>query len=293
MQRTQRTLLTFAVLAALLAAAPAARADDDAAAVQAKAAIDYFKKYEKKAKDPTKWADLVMELARTKHPLAADELGKFLMRDKELEHQMILAGALQEFRGDKAGAEAAGKVLHEALDKGKFENEVIDSIVNAIGILEYKPACMSLCDLLGRGGDPFLLITTVRAVGNLRDMRALPTLLELWERHPVGYSWETGEVSVDTGASGTADQEAAEAAWHAKYDSQMKGKKSPAQMFKVYIQELVKSVEKITGEKIETAAELRTWMEEHVEELKKLGVEIPKYKGPPRKDEDKDGKDKK
>ena len=150
----------------------------------------------------------------------------------------------------------------------------------------------SLCEILKKGGDPYLLVTVVRAVGNLEDLRALPTLLELWERHPVGYSWETGEVTVDTGAPGTADQEAAEAAWKAKYGNvQKKGK--PPVMFKIYIQELCKSVGKITGEEITQASDLRKWMEANIERLKEAGVEIPRYKGPPRKDPEDEKKKKK
>ena len=279
----QRKLLAAAIVA-FLALAPSARADE-AWDKQAEAEIAYFKKYEKKAKDYTKWAELVMSVAGTQHPKAAEELGKRLLKDKDLEHQMILAAALADFTDPDESRVAAGEALHTALEKGKFDVDVVDSIVNSIGKLRYQPAVFTLCEILKKGGDPYLLVTTVRAVGNLEDLRALPTLLELWERHPVGYSWETGEVKVDTGASGTADQEAAEAQWNAKYGNVHKKGKPPV-MLKLYIQELAKSVKKIIGEDMESPSQLRTWMEQHIEQLTELGVEIPKYKGPPKKDED-------
>ena len=85
---------------------------------------------------------------------------------------------------------------------------------------------------------------------------------------------------------------AAEAAWKAKYGSvQKKGK--PPVMLKIYIQELCKSVGKITGEEITQPSDLRKWMEARVDELKELGIEIPRYKGPPKKDEDDKKKKKK
>ncbi len=278
------TILAVTVAISLFAAPPA-RADE-AWDRQAEQEIAYFKKYAKKAKnDDQKWMDLVMSVVDTQHPKAAEMVGKLLLKDRDLEHQMIVAAALAEFKAPEETRVVAGEALLEALEKGKYEIDVIDSIVNSIGKLRFTPAVFALCDILKKGGDPYLLVTTVRALGSMKDKRALPTLLELWERNPVGYSWETGEVTVDTGASGTADQDAAEAAWKAKYGSSMKAKGKPAVMFKLYIQELAKSVQKITGEKIPTAAALRTWMEEHIEELAELGVEIPKYKGPRRKDD--------
>jgi len=286
----KRSILAAALAATCLLSATAYA--DEAADQHVKDEIAYFKKYAKKTKDHTKWADLVMSVVSTQHPDAAQELGKMLLRDRDLEHQMILAAALGIFDGKEEGRVAAGEVLHKALDKGKYETEVIDSIANSIGKLKYKPAVHSLCAILKKGGDPYLLVTVVRATGNLEDLRALPTLLELWERHPVGYSWETGEVKVDTGASGTADQEAAEAAFKAKYGSSMKAKGKPAVMFKLYIQELAKAVAKITGAEVESAQELREWMEDHIEELKEAGVEIPKYKGAPRKKPDDEKKKK-
>ena len=283
----KRTILAAAAALTLLSALPAHA--DEAWDQAAEKEIAYFKKYAKKAKDDHKWAEMVMSVVGTQHPDAAEELGKVLRRDRSVEHQMILAAALADFRDHEESRVAAGEALHTALDKEKFEVDVVDSIVDSIGKLKYTPAVFSLCEILKKGGDPYLLVTTVRAVGNLEDKRALPTLLELWERHPVGYSWETGEVTVDTGAAGTADQEAAEAAWKAKYGSvQKKGK--PPVMFKIYIQELAKAVSKITGEEIEKASDLRKWMEEHIEELQELDVEIPRYKGPPRKDEDEEKK---
>ncbi len=292
----KRSILAAALAAIVLfpaAMAPTARADD-AWDEAAKREIEYFKKYSKKTKDDAKWAELVMGVVGTQHPDAAEELGKLLMRDRNLEHQMILADVLSEFTDKEEAKAAAGDGLLTALDKGKFEIDVIDSIVNSLGKLEYKPACLPICDLLSKGGDPYLLVTAVRAVGNIRDIRALPTLLELWERHPVGFSWETGEVVVDTGAAGTADQEAAEAAWKAKYGN-VKKKGKPPVMLKIYIQELAKSVEKIVGEQMESSQHLREWMEreENKARLEEAGVEVPKYKGGTRKpkeeDEKKDG----
>ncbi len=281
----KRAILGVALIG-LLAATPSAYADE-AFDNQVKEQIAYFKKNAKRAKDPQVWGDLVMELGASEHPKAAEYMGRLLLKDKDVDHQMILASALATFKGSDDSRDAAGKALLMVLEKGKkLEIDVIDSVADSLGKLQYKPAVFALCEILRKGADPYLQVTVVRAVGRLDDKRALPTLLELWERLPVGYSWETGEVTVDTGASGTADQDAAEAAWNAKYGGMMKAKASPKVMLKIYIQELAKAVARICGEKIGQAADLRLWMEEHAKELKELGIEVPKYKGPRRKKTD-------
>lgn len=292
-----------AVLALVLAAAsapPLRAADDDAAAASAKAAVAYFEKYAPKAKDVGKFADLVAELGDVRHPIAAERISRILMRDNDSEHKMIAASTLGSFKAPKDAQEAAGKALLQWLEKEGNDPELTDSVVHAIGQIVYKDAVPKLNELLLGGGDPFVLLTTVRVVGLLDDRRSLPALLELWERTPVGYKWDTGgEVKVDTGSDGTADQEAAEAQWHAANDSKMKGRKKPPVMFRVYIQELIKTVRIITKEEtIEMPDQLRAWMETRRDELKKEGIDIPKFKGASKKqdpkDKDKDkGKDEK
>lgn len=277
-------------LAILLAAGGAALAQDDERTRDAKARIEYFDKTAGRVKDDQKYGELVMDLASFPHEMTVDRVARIVLRDPDEERKLIAAAALGEFRAPDTIRDAAGKQLVKALDAG-LSNDVTDTCIDAIGRILYKDAVPKLGEIVLGGGDPYVLLTTVRVMGKLNDRRALPFLLILWERHPVGYSWETGEVKVDTGAAGTADQEAAEAAWNAKYGNKIGGKKKPPVMFKVYIQEVVRTVKKLTGdEKLEKPADLRLWMEQHADELRKEGVEIPKYTGPTRKD-DKDKKD--
>jgi hypothetical protein len=296
----RRTLLLSALLVPLAFSAPGFGAEGPDAAAEAAAAknakeqISYFDRDAKKAKDLFKYADLMAELCVTKHSLVAKHLGKILVKSKDLDRQMIAADFLGKFKGPEDVRDTAGKELLEALDARGMENDVVEKIVISIGAIDYKPAVPKLCEILRKGGDPWLLVHTVRIVGDLKDKRALPILLELWERSPVGYSWETGEVTVDTGSSGTADQEAAEAAWHAQYDS-VRTRGRPPIMLKAYIQEIVKSVKKITDVEMKKSSELRAWMELHAKELAALGVEVPRFKGGTRKpgdDEDEDSDEK-
>src|SRR5262245_46067100 len=282
-----RNVMLLVALAAPLAAAERAGAADTPAEV--KAAIDYFDKYAAKSKDDTKYAELVHDLASTQAREAAERIGKILVQEKNPEHHLIAVDALGEFLKDKEGREAAGKVLVKALTDGGFEEEMQIGIVDSLGKLTYGPGTLPICDVLIKTDSPWLMLRCVRALGLIKDLHALPALLEILERFPVGYKWPAGdEVKYDSGAAGDADQKEAERQYNEKNKNQRRKGKPPV-MFKAYIQELKKTVQAITGDStIDGGQALRAWMVAHSDELKKLGIEIPKYKGPPLPKDEKD-----
>jgi hypothetical protein len=281
-----RDLTLLLALFAPLAAPRAASAADTPAEV--KEAIAYFDKYAAKAKDESKYAELVHDLASTQAAAAAERIGQILVKEKDPEHHLIAADALSEFLKDKEGREAAGKVLVKALTDGGFEEEMQISLVDSLGKITYGPGTLPICDVLVKTDSPWLMLRCVRSLGLIKDLHALPALLEILERFPAGYKWPAGdEVKVDSGASGDADQKEAEKQYNDKNKNQRRKGKPPV-MFKAYVQELKKTVQAITGDStIDGGQALRAWMVAHTDELKKLGIEIPKYKGPPLPDEDK------
>jgi hypothetical protein len=283
----------FLALAAALAAAPAARAGD-APPADVKEAIAYFEKYASKSKDDSKYAELVHDLAATQDPAAAERIARILTEDKNPEHLLIAADALSDFKKTEPGRDAAGKALVKALQKGIDDEDLAIQVVDAIGKLTYTPGCLPVCEILMKSDSPWLMLRCVRTLGLLKDLHALPALLEIIERFPSGFKWPAGdEVNVDSGASGDSDQQAAEQQYNDQHKGEHKKGKPPV-MFKAYIQELKKTVQIITNDPtINGGKALRAWMVAHVEQLTKLGIEIPKYKGPTQKDDDKkknDGK---
>jgi hypothetical protein len=281
-----RDVTLLLALAAPLAAARAARAADTPDDV--KEAIAYFDKYAGKAKEATKYAELVHDLASTQAAAAAERIGQILVKEKDPEHHLIAADALGEFLKDKEGREAAGKVLVKALQDGGFDEDMQIQIVDSLGKLTFAPGTLPICDLLVKTDSPWLMLRCVRALGLIKDLHALPALLEILERFPVGYKWPAGdEVKYDSGAAGDADQKEAEKQYNDKNKNQRRKGKPPV-MFKAYVQELKKTVQAITGDStIDGGQALRAWMVAHTDELKKLGIEIPKYKGPPIPEDDK------
>lgn len=275
-----RPIVLAISLAAALAAGPRARAEDVPDDV--KEQIAYFEKYVGKAKDDGKFADLVHELAVSGHPAAAARIGKILTNDKNPEHQLIAADALGDFKKEP-GRAAAGKALVEALARTDLDEEGQIAVIDALGRLPYVPGCQPVCDLLLKSSYPWLMLRCVRSLGEMKDLHALPALLEILERFPAGYTYgDTSgkETRVDTGASGDADQKAAEKAYNDAHKGDRRKAGKPV-MFRAYVQELRATIEKITNDPtINGAKALRAWMEAHIELLKSLGIEIPKYKGP-------------
>jgi hypothetical protein len=78
--------------------------------------------------------------------------------------------------------------------------------------------------------------------------------------------WSTGEVKVDKTRAGDADQREAEAKWKAKY-GHIKPKKPPAPLIREYMQELQKTVKKLTGQEFRDATSFRKWLEANAEKL--------------------------
>jgi HEAT repeats len=281
-----RSALLVLSVAACLSGPSAARAGDVPADV--KEAIAYFDKYAAKSKDDTKYAELVHDLAATGAAAAAERIGKILTEDRNLEHQMIAADALSEFAKDGEGRAAAGKALVKALQKGDWDEDMQIQLVDALGKIAFAPGTLPVCEVLLKAESPWLMLRCVRALGLIKDLHALPALLEILERMPVGYKWPAGEeVKVDSGAAGDADQKEAERQYNEQNSGRGKKGKPPV-MFKAYIQELKKTVQAITNDPtIDGGQALRAWMVARTDMLKKLGIEIPKYKGPPLPDEDK------
>src|SRR6187401_1898309 len=105
--RTARNLALVAALS-LSGAAPVLAADTPE---DVKAAIAYFEKYAAKAKDDSKYAELVHDLVTTQDAAAAERIGKIFTTEKNLEHHLIAADSLADFTKDPEAKTAAGKAL--------------------------------------------------------------------------------------------------------------------------------------------------------------------------------------
>jgi hypothetical protein len=250
-------------MVAVLASGAVAKDDDEAMAERrAKAAVKRFKHYFK-SKDVDKKCDALLVLSRTQHPLTVAEMRKVLMKDRDAEVRdacVMVLGDMTEV-ADEAGA-AIRDLLELCVRKRRKEDpEVLKSAGASIGKLGYKGAHEGLLWLLDHN-DQWVVVNAIRAIAQVGDRKALPKLYDMAVFQGTGYSWSTGEVTVDTGAAGDADQKAAEALWKKKY-GHVKPRKAGPTVVKLYMRHLRECVEKLTGEKFESAAEFKAWIDAH------------------------------
>ena len=243
--------------------APAAEkrppAASDEAAKQAIARFDS----DFRAQDIGKRMNAIHALARTKNDLVTERLGKLL---SHTDHE-IRMGAAMALDSMAHNPEKAGEILRAFISSGKEkEDEVMINAMLSLGRLMHVKAIDDMGEVILKHGNVFVKIEGLKAYAKMKDKAALLPILDLWLVNPQGYSWEGGEVTVDTGAPGTEDQEAAEAAYKQKYGNQQR-RGAPPTMLKTYIQQIVESVFQITGEKMKVPTDLMNWLVKHEAEL--------------------------
>jgi hypothetical protein len=255
-----KRLMSLSLILALLALPAVAEGEEgnDALKRQAEVSIKIFRKEFKHPSVGRKMTAL-LDLHRVQHELVVDELGKRALVDRNPE----VRDATAQLLGDMTVCpEKIGEYLKKNLEKNEDFPEVQVSIIRAIGKQKYKDALEELKEAAKNLNSPkyqWVTVEVVRTFGILEDGRSLPFLLWMAEYGGHALSWSTGEVNVDTGASGTADQDAAEAAWKAKYGG-VRPKKPPAPVIRTYMQELEKTVKTITGQVFTNATEFRKWL---------------------------------
>lgn len=112
----------------------------------------------------------------------------------------------------------------------------------------------TLQEFLADGNDDLVaLVLTI--FGRWQEWSVLPDLLDLYEFYPSEDKVNVGSSSVDTGAAGSADAQAAKRAWQAKYGDPDRRRARP-----VLVRALKASLTAITGEKFEKPEDLREYL---------------------------------
>ena len=229
-----------------------------------------------KGKDVEAKQNAIYDLHDVPHPLVLKELAK-LLRNKDPRIRNVAALAVGGHGYDVA---AAGKILMRAFKKDYKTEEVLGSILLAmseVGFLGYWP------DLQKGLKDErnAVVIWSLGTLGENKDYRAIPVLLEMFHvAMPKKVTWKTGEVKVDTGAAGTADADAAKAAFNAKYGaggSKAKAKaRRQARAFdsRNFDTHLRKTVKAITGEDFDNDLDFEDWYVENYVMVRKRIAEM-------------------
>ena len=267
--------LLVALLVALSAVAPSARAEEPKAAptakpvpplagtVDAKAAIAKFKA-EFKGKDVAKKADAVDTLGDVNHPFVVDELIKVTKhKDPELR-----AAAFQNLERQRAIPDVAGRAVLSGVDVKSKDVAALTSAIDTVEVLRHRgalPVLLTLC----RHDDHAVVRAALDALGDLQDVRALDAVLELLKELKVeeGVKWDGASASVDTGAAGNGDQQAAEAAARAAGAANARKGKSAARRMRSAGEIVYMVLKDLTGEAFGSGKEARAWVEKHKDAL--------------------------
>jgi len=260
-----RTLVaTLALLGLLLADEPGAPAtavsEDDAT----KALADFEAAY-KAGKEVEDKQAAVFGLYSAPHDRVLAKLTA-LLRSRDPQIRNVAALALG---GQKHNVPKAGGALAKAF-KVEFSNElVLSSVIDGMADLRFYGYWPELdkCLFDTRAA---VAIRALDLIAANKDWRAWESLLKLYKQQIAkGYSWETGEVTVDTGAAGDEDQKAAEAAWHAKYGAgggkaqgAAAGRAGARKEINLRTQ-LRRTVKELTGIDFDTALDFEDWVLEH------------------------------
>jgi len=228
----------------------------------AKMAIGRFEE-DFKSKDEGKRMNAIHSLSQTRNDLVTEKLGT-LLRHPLPDVRMAAAMAID---GQYNNEKLAGEILRKHIASRKEDDqEVLITACLSLGRLNHADAIPEMGELLEKSEFIFVKIEVLKAFRKMKDTRALLPILELWLKNPQGYSWEGGEVSYDSGAPGTHDQEKAEQMYKEKYGHGGR-KGAPPTMLKTFVQAIVEAVEAICGEKLENPTELMQWMVKHEADL--------------------------
>ncbi|MCK6481362.1 MAG: hypothetical protein HUU06_06910 [Planctomycetaceae bacterium] len=191
--------------------------------------------------------------AKTVAPRVSKWLGQAAEANRKAKARGDYGVLLDPKTGDADTTSPEGqKVLRAKRDRGRMLSEAVKLVRD----LDYRDrqSVEVFEEFLSDGNDD-LVALVLGAFGAWKEWSVLPALADLYEIYPEKDSFETGSVSVDTGAAGSADQQAAKKRWMAKFGDPDRRRARP----KVHVA-LLQALKDITGEEFKHPRDLREYM---------------------------------
>lgn len=223
-------------------------------------------------------------LGMYRHKKVVKELKDIWLKHKDVELQGIAAEGLGN---QTANVRDAARALIDGLEKYEdyatreeplteraeevaqtLEARALAAALRSLARLKYtgdKKEFKLISEFVDHGNDD-ICIATLDYFGGVQEWRALPIILEWFNFYPDGYSWAGGSVTVDTGAAGDKDAKAAKAAWHGKFGGRARKARPAAH------DAMRRALKDITEQDFTKADELKQWMKDNKQLLKKKGV---------------------
>ncbi len=204
---------------AVLAAGPAEASEipEDASAKELKSAQETFERAFDTADIDYKLR-AVRRYAAVQHPKIAKHLVKLLRNDD----RHVRASAAKGLGRQLSSARTIGPKLVKLIDASRDDDDltkVVTAAVGSIAALGYEKADKNLKKLIHHPDDG-VVAAVFTAYGTWKSDAAIREMHDFFKRYPDEKSFATGSISVDTGAAGTEDAEAAKAKWKSKYGGQ-------------------------------------------------------------------------
>jgi hypothetical protein len=143
------------------------------------------------------------------------------------------------------------EMLRQKRDRGRMMAEAL-KVLDAHGYRD-REGVEVLLELTDDGNDD-LVALALGMLGKWKAWSALKEMNELFDIYPKEDSYETGSVSVDTGAAGSADAQAAKRKWMSKFGDPDKRRARPK-----VVKALKQALLDITGQAFETPRDLREY----------------------------------
>jgi hypothetical protein len=155
--------------------------------------------------------------------------------------------------GDADTESPEGKAkLREKRERGRMLAEAV-KLLDVLGYRQ-RDSVEALQEFLSDGNDD-LVAQVLGLFGKWKEWSVLPDLLDLYEIYPKEDEFQTGSASVDTGAAGNEDAQAAKRKWMAKFGDPDRRRPRPK-----VVKALKKALTDITGETFEEPKALREFL---------------------------------
>ncbi|MEM8882649.1 MAG: HEAT repeat domain-containing protein [Planctomycetota bacterium] len=259
-----RSVFSLLLLCSFVAAQGVTAVADE----EAKVAIKEFQAAFKKAKSVEERQEMVFSL----HDIPNDATIKAIKKVIRHKDPRIRGVAALALGGMGHNPKEAGELLIKTYFKEKKNVEVAISCVDALKELKYLKYWPRFDKETGKGARSAVVIRILELLGENKDYRAIPLLLEMYRvAMPKRVNWKTGTVTVSTGADAETERRAAEAEFNRRYGrgganekrkAEGKAKAFDARNFSTQIRKCAKQ---ITGEDFETDLDLHQWWIENYE----------------------------
>lgn len=185
---------------------------------------------------------------------AGPKLSKFLAEEVEASRRRKAKGDYGVRTDPKTGkTDTESPEGKAALEAKRLRGQMLAEAVKALDALGHRDrdTIEILTDFLSDGNDD-LVAHVLSMFGKWKEWTVLPELVDLYEMYPAEDKVNVGSASVDTGAAGSGDAQAAKRAWTAKYGDPDRRRARPK-----VVRAMRKAVLDITGETIEDVQALR------------------------------------